>query len=204
MSGLQVPAPPYVGPPANFTPGDNKPIKRIVIHSAVCPCGKGWARKIARLFSTGAVKGSAHYVVDPYETVQAAYDSVICWHAPPNGGSLGVEMTDYPGPVPDDKPWTAAYKAARRAWRWRKAEQKLMLQQTAKLVGQLCAYYRVPPEYVGVRGLKAGKRGVTTHNAVSSAFKQSTHWDPGFWPRRRFMKMVRQEYRRVRAEAARG
>jgi hypothetical protein len=35
------------------------------------------------------------------------------------------------------------------------------------------------PVAVDVAGLLRGDRGITTHDAVSKAFKQSTHWDPG-------------------------
>jgi hypothetical protein len=47
-------------------------------------------------------------------------------------------------------------------------------------------------EYVDVAGLKAGKRGVTTHNNVSLAFKKSTHTDPGpNFPMSHYMDLVR-------------
>ena len=52
--------------------------------------------------------------------------------------------------------------------------------------------------------MKAGKRGVTVHAVVTKAFGQSTHWDPGWWPRRKFMRMVRAEMARLKKEAARG
>lgn len=181
------PSPRYAGPPAHSSGTDNKPIHRIVIHSAVCPCAPGWARKIAAYFRTDAAGGSAHYVVDPTEVVQAAYDSVVCWHAPPNRHSLGVEMCDQPSRLPG---------------RWVRANQKAMLRRTARLVAELCLAYDVPPVYVGRRALKAGKHGVTTHAAVSAAFKLSTHWDPGSWPRRSFMRMVQAEVAAIRKEAS--
>src|SRR5690349_19229744 len=107
MPKFKAPEPVYLGPPAHFTAGDNKPVSRIVIHSTVSECKAGGAREIAAYFRTKAAGGSAHYVVDPSEVVQAAYDSVVCWHAPPNEHSLGIEMCDTPGPLPNDKPGTA-------------------------------------------------------------------------------------------------
>lgn len=195
------PSPTYVGPPAHSSGTGNKPINRIVIHSTVSPCAPGWAQRIARYFMGASAGGSAHYVTDPDETIQAAYDDVVCWHAPPNDGSLGIEMCDTPGPVPNDKPWSAAWKAARRAWRWRKPEQQKMLARTAVLTAELCLAYDVPPWFRTPAQLRAGKHGVTTHANVSKAFGQSTHWDPGFWPRRRFMRMVRAEVARIKATA---
>ena len=108
-------------------------------------------------------------------------------------------MCDIPGPVPGDGKIPALLKAARRTWRWRRPEQKQMLERTAKLTARLCAAYGVPPHFIGRADLLAGKNGVTTHNEVSQAWHESTHWDPGFWPRRRFMRMLRAEYRRLKA-----
>lgn len=191
MSKIEPPAPPYVGPPAHFSLGDNKPISRIVIHSTVSSCKAGGARQIAGYFRSKAAGGSAHYVVDPSAEVQVAYDSVICWHAPPNEHSLGIEMCDTPGPVPGDKPGTAKYKAAKRAWRWVNPDQMAMLDRTARLTAQLALAYDVPLTFLSPEALRAGEHGITTHANVSAAWGQSTHWDPGFWPRRRFMRLVR-------------
>lgn len=198
MSTFRAPSPPYLGPAAHTSEGDNKPINRIVIHSTVSPCVPGGARKIAEYFRSEKAGGSAHYVVDPAEVVQVVYDGVIAWHAPPNAHSLGIEMCDIPGPVPGDGVSAAAVKAARRVWRWRKTEQKQMLRRTAALTAQLALAYDVPIQFLGTRDLSAGKRGITTHNNVSITWRQSTHWDPGFWPRRRFMRLVRAEAERLR------
>lgn len=194
------PAPAYVGPPAHYSAGSNKPITRLVIHSTVSPCEPGGARRIGAYFRSPEAGGSAHYITDPDEAVQAAWDSVVCWHAPPNPGSLGFEMCDIPGPVPGDKPHTAAWRALRRAWRWRRPEQRAMLRRTAELVAQAALAYGVPLRYIGPRKLRAGAHGITTHAAVSRAWGQSTHWDPGFWPRRRFVRLVRAAAQRIREE----
>lgn len=194
------PAPPYVGPPYRSSQGTNKPIRRIVIHSTVSPCEEGGARRIGAYFRSSSAGGSAHYVIDPGEVVQSAYDSVICWHAPPNQGSLGLEMCDYPGPVPDDEPRSARWKAAKRSWRWVRPNQRRMLRRTARLTAELCLAYGVPPRFLSLNQLRGGASGVTTHASVSKAFGQSTHWDPGFWPRRRFMRLVRRHYAKLDKE----
>lgn len=193
----KAPAPPYLGPANKSSAGSNKPVKRIVIHSTVSPCEPGGARNIARYFRSSAAGGSAHYVVDPGEEVQVVYDSVVAWHAPPNPNSLGVEMCDMPGPVPGDKPGSARWKALKKAWRWRKSNQRKMLARAARLTAELCAAYDVPPVFLTPAKLRAGRRGITTHANVSAAWRQSTHWDPGFWPKRRFMRMVRRELRAI-------
>lgn len=188
------PAPLYIGPPRNHGPRTNKPIHHVVIHSTVSKCERGGARKIARYFMQTQRDASAHYITDPGEVVQGLYDSWVGYAAPPNQHKLHVEMCDIPGPVPDDSVSAARRKALRRAWRWVRPEQRAMLENTAQLVGQLCAAYDIPPWFRGVRDLKAGRRGVTTHACVSKAFRQSTHWDPGWWPRLRFMRRVRHHY----------
>ena len=199
MTNVQAPAPPYLGPPAHFSPGDNKPIHRVVIHSTVSDCKPGGARATAAYFRSQGAGGSAHYAVDPGEVVQAAYDSVVAWHAPPNQHSLGIEMCDRPGPVPDDPPGSARRKALRRSWRWVQPSQRAMLDRTARLTAQLCLAYDVPIQWIGVERLRAGERGITSHANVSQAWHQSTHWDPGWWPRRRFMRLVRAHAKELQA-----
>lgn len=176
------PSPPYLGPARHHGGPGNKPIRRIVIHGTVSPCEPGMARKIAAYFRTTDRAASAHYVVDPREVVQVVGDSVIAYHAPPNPGSLGVELCDrVTGPLS----------------RWEDANHIDMLDLAAVLVAQLCLAYDVPARYIGPLGLRLGRRGITTHAAVSRAWNQTDHWDPGAWPRRAFLKEVR---RYVRAQ----
>lgn len=198
---IDPPAPPYEGPAAHTSPGANLPPTRVVIHSTVSPCEPGGRHDIAAYFRSPQSGGSAHYVTDPVGVAQVVGDHEIAWHAPPNPHSLGIEMTDIPGPVPGDSLPAAAVKALRRLWRWRRPNQQAMLHVTAQLTAHLCAAYGVPVRYIGPRQLRAGAHGVTTHNAVSRAWGQSTHWDPGFWPRRRFMRLVRDYHHQLLHEA---
>lgn len=183
------PAPPYAGPPYRSSAGNNKPIDRVVIHSTVSSSRPGTARGIARYFRSSSAGGSAHYVIDADETLQTAYDSVIAWHAPPNAHSLGVELCDDPSDP-------------RGLRRWDDPDHAAVLERAALLVAELCLAYGVPARYLGPVRLKLGRRGVTTHAAVSTAFRQSTHWDPGTWPRRRFMRRVRAHIKRLELERA--
>lgn len=178
------PTPPYVGPAYHHGEADNKPIRRIVLHSTVSPCVPGGARSVAAYFRTQAAGGSAHYVCDPAETVQVVYDSVVAYHAPPNQHSLGIEMCDQP--------------SATSGARWADENHRKMLERVAELTARLCLAYGVPTRYRSARQLRSGRHGVTTHNEVSRAFGQSTHWDPGVWPRRRFMRKVRRYARQIR------
>lgn len=178
------PSPPYLGPAAHHGDDNNKPIRRIVIHSTVSACVPGGARAIAGYFRSAAAGGSAHYVVDPREVVQVVYDSTVAYHAPPNLHSLGIELCDMPTTV--------------SAGRWADANHVAMLERAAELTAQLAVAYGVPTSYCSARQLRAGAHGITTHHEVSLAFGESTHWDPGSWPRRRFMRKVRKYARQIR------
>lgn len=182
------PAPPYVGPCSKSSAGDNKPIKRVVMHgtTGAGSCSDGYARRIATYFRSSNAAGSAHYVVDPGETLQTAYDSVICWHAPPNANSIGVELCD-----PVEGPLS----------RWDDRDHRRMLKRAARLVAELCLAYDVPVRLVNPRKLKRGIGGICEHSDVSEAFRQSSHWDLGKFPRRRFIRMVRAEVEAIKAGA---
>lgn len=176
------PAPKYLGPGKDSGDG-NKPIRRIVMHGTVSPTVEGGARNIAAYFRSANARGSAHYVVDPGETVQVVWDSRVAWHAPPNAHSIGVELCDMVGNSAGPLPLS----------RWDKGPHKAMLERAAKLVAGLCLAYDVPPVMRGPKGLRAGKKGICEHDDVSDAWGQSSHWDLGRFPRKRFARMVRAE-----------
>lgn len=197
MTGLA--SPPVVGGvPAHHSGEGNKPIHRVVIHSAVMPCEVGRARQLGAMNASGATGGSWHYATDPGEAIQCSWDSFVCWHAPPNDHSLGIEMADTPG----KRPATLALRRL-NPWRWRDKNHAAMLRVTARLTAELCVDYRLPVKFINARELRAGHKGVTTHAQVTRAFHQSTHWDPGWWPRRRFMRMVREQVQAIHADQVR-
>lgn len=180
------PSPPYLGPPAHYSAGNNKPPTRVVIHCTVSPCARGGARDTAAYFRGRSSGGSAHYAVDPGEVVQPAYDSVICWHAPPNPHSLGVEQCD---PMKG------------KGNRWKDADHQAMLKRGAELVAQLCLAYDIPIQRIDATDLKLGRKGICGHDDVSDAFHQSSHWDPGpAFPWEDFMGMVRRAARGLSAK----
>lgn len=186
MPSYEPPAPVYLGPPFRKSAGSNKPVNRIVLHGTVSPTERGGARAIAAFFRSDRAGGSAHYVVDPGEVVQVTWDSVIAWHAPPNTRSIGVEMCDWVGAPP-------ARSTPLPLSRWRDRPHTEMLERTARLVAQLCLANDIPVRILGPAGLRASRRGICEHSDVSQAWQQSTHWDLGYFPRRRFMRMVRHQ-----------
>jgi hypothetical protein len=176
----------------------NHPPTLVVIHSAVMDCKVGAARLLGAWNRDGTTGGSWHYATDPAETIQCSYDRFVCWAAPPNGHKLHIEMADRPIPKPTAR--GRALQALRKTWRWRTLEHRKMLERTARLTAGLCLAYGLPPRYVGPIGLKLGRKGWTTHAAVTLAFRQSTHWDPGWWPHRRFARRVRAIHAELLAE----
>lgn len=184
MTKYKAPEPPYVGPPHRHSGQGNKPITRIVLHGTVSAPVKGGARDIARYFRSPSAGGSAHYIIDPGEVVQSAYDSWVAWHAPPNPHSLGIEFCDWVGkngtPLPLDR------------W-WKDDAHWDMLRLGSRLVAELALFYKVPRTFVGAAALKTGRGGLCEHSDVSEAWHQSSHWDLGEFPRQRFLRLVRNE-----------
>lgn len=171
--------PKYVGPVAHSSGNGNLPLNRIVIHCTAGADAKG-ATGTARYFQDPNATGSAHYVVDPNATVQCAYDAVVCWHAPPNTHSLGIEI--------------CCSLANDGKGHWQLASHVTMMQHTATLVAVKCIEHKVPAVKLSVADLLAGKHGICGHVDVSNAFHQSTHTDPGhYFPWSQFMAMVQSE-----------
>ena len=201
---IRPPSPPVVGGhPHHHSGTRNKPIMRLVIHSAVIPCEPGRARQLGQWNRDGTTAGSWHYAIDPDEAIQCSYDSYVCWHAPPNAHSLGFEMCDTPGRRPDARRGSRLWWNLRKSWRWAGRNHRKTLHRTARLVAHAALAYDVPIRFLSPAELLAGRRGITTHANVSKAFRQSSHWDPGWWPRRRFMRLVRRHARELKGRKTR-
>jgi N-acetylmuramoyl-L-alanine amidase CwlA len=184
MTSYPAPSPQFVE--ARWMGGRQTP-RLVVMHSTVSPCAIGGALNIARMFALMDRVASAHYVVDPADTIQCVPDHRVAFHCGYNDDSIGVEMCEYPS-------WT-------NLARWSTRPHRRMRRRAVDLVAQLCLAYAIPPHYVGPRALLAGRHGITTHRAMSRAFKRSTHWDPGAWPRRAFMRAVRRRIDELKAAA---
>lgn len=159
--------------------GTQYQINRIVIHCTVSPTGRGWARKIANYFQSANAGGSAHYVVDAYEIVKTLPESTVAYHAPPNTGSIGVELCDWQKGKPS---------------RWEDAEHVAMLTLAAPLVRDIAEQHDIPLVWLSPADLRAGKRGVCGHVDVSRAWGRTDHGDPhmgGPFPTNKFMDMIK-------------
>lgn len=183
------PPAPFGGVPKHHSGQTNAPVELVVIHSAVMPCRRGMASVLARWNREGTTGGSWHYSTDPYETFQCSWDRYVCHAAPPNAHKIHIEMADHPVPVPAGRTKRALVEL-RKSWRWARKEQRMMLHRTARLTAELCLANGLPPYYRTAAQVRAGAKGWTTHAQVTNAWGQSTHWDPGWWPRRRFGALV--------------
>jgi N-acetylmuramoyl-L-alanine amidase CwlA len=185
---IKAPSPKFIKARWHGGPQDEKDLKWVVLHSTVSPCEPGGAQAIAEFFAKTDHPASAHYVVDTAERRQCVGDHTVAYHCGYNYGSLAVEMCEYP---------------SNDVKRWNDTAHRQLEINAAHLVARLCLVYKIRPYYVGRFRLLAGWKGVTTHAQMSKAFKKSTHWDPGAWPRLRFMREVRRHYRHLKARAGR-
>lgn len=175
---------PYVEGSHKHMSGANGPITRIVIHATCSATKDGGAMANAHYFQQDNAGGLAHYVVDPDAVVQCCKEDTACWHAPPNHGSIGVELTD---PQGDNH----IQAGASDPHRWANADHEKMLRLAAKLVAEIAARTGVPLVKVSAADLKAGKHGICGHGDVSQAFGQSDHDDPqSAFPWGHFMDLV--------------
>lgn len=181
---VSAPHPPFIE--ARWYGGKQSVLKWIVMHSTVSPCRVGQAKATAYYFAKTDRKASAHYVQDPKERYQCVPDHNVAWHCGYNYGSIAVEMCEFPN-------WDRK--------RWDDEPHREMERRAARLVARLTLAYNIRPFYVPWPALLLGVKGVTTHRQMSLAFRRSTHWDPGAWRRRRFMKEVRRQRKLLKAAA---
>lgn len=168
---------PFIQSP-HVTRTDGRRIDLIVIHTMELDERRDTAERCAAWFTDPAAKVSAHYCVDADSIVQCVRDQDVAWHAPgANHNGIGIEHAGRAAQA--DRDWGDAYSTA-------------MLDRSATLVAELCRRYEIPVAWLGAVELREGQRGVTTHKAVTDAFKRGGHGDPGQgFPAKRYLALVR-------------
>ncbi len=167
----------------NFTPQNGpRRVDLIVIHCMESQEKPDTAETVAAWFaSEKAPSASAHYCLDVDSIVQCVREQDIAWHAPgANAHGIGIEL---------------AGRAAQSEAEWLDMYGRTMLQRAAWLVADRCVFYGLPPVPISAPRLREYPlaRGITTHAAVSAAFRKSTHTDPGpHFPAEFFFEMVRE------------
>lgn len=168
---------PFVESP-HVTRTGGRRIDLIVIHTMETDEKGDTAENVAQWFRNPKSKVSAHYCVDANSIVQCVRDEDVGWHAPgANHDGIGIEHAGRAKQTGRD--WSDAYSVA-------------MLERSAALVAELCRKHSIPVTWLYAADLKAGKRGITPHKAVSDAFRRSSHWDPGTgFPVEGYLRLVR-------------
>lgn len=166
---------------ANYTRVDaSRPrrVKHVVLHSMEAPEREGTALRVAQFFAgSNAPQASAHFCVDSREIVQCVDERHVAWHAPGcNSSGIGIEHAGY---------------AKQNAEQWMDPYSRAMLLLSVELCADVCKRHGIPAVALDAGALRAGLPGITTHAAVSQAFKRSTHWDPGMgFPLKWYVKAV--------------
>ena len=170
---------PFVESP-HVTRTNGRKIDLVVVHTMEIAETGDTAELCARWFQNPTAKVSAHYCVDNDSIVQCVREQDVAWAAPgANSNGIQLEHAGYARQTGRD--WADAYSTA-------------MLALSARLVADICRRHRIPVAWLYAADLKAGRRGITTHAAVSEAFRRSNHWDPGpGFPFERFLARVRAE-----------
>lgn len=146
-------------------------ITYFVIHTAEAPLPEIGAEAVGRYFESKNARGSTQYGVDVNSTQQYTSDLTVAWGAPPlNRSGLHVEC---------------AGKASFTRGEWLR-NYAPMFERVGYLVAAKCRKYDIPLRVLTASQLKRigenpgkGKGGITTHDAVSDAWQESNHWDPG-------------------------
>lgn len=170
----------------NYTKAGRTKVDWIVLHSTENPIRPGTARNVAQWFaSSSAPQASAHYVVGPDQTIQCVNEADVAWAAP-GANRQGIQIEQVGQAFKTD--WTAAGVG--------ETDGLAVLEASARLTREICDRWSIPVERLDAAGLRAGKRGITTHAAVTEAFRKGTHVDPGCkgdvrWPWDLFLERVR-------------
>lgn len=155
-------------------------IKWCIIHSAEAADEIGpdhTAEAVANFFAQQSTQASTQLAADRDSCVRMLPDLVIPWAAPgANTNGLHIEI------------------CGRATWtrqEWMLPHHTPMLDRAAFKVAVWCFHYKIPARWVGPLGLRLGRKGLSTHNDVSQAFKKGSHWDPGpNFPKTFFLQLV--------------
>lgn len=165
-------------PARNFTPAKRTKVDVVVLHTTENFERPGIARDVALWFAgISAPQASAHFVVDAREVYRCVLERDVSWAAPgANANGIHIELCG---------------RAAQTEAEWDDEYSKAVLLLAARVAAEVCIRWQIPPVAVDVAGLLRRERGLTTHAAVSEAFKKSTHTDPGAgFPMARFVREV--------------
>lgn len=164
-------------------------LKWVVLHSTESTAS---ADKIAAYFASKTAGGSANMVVDSFTAYRTLPDLVVPWAAPgANAQGWHIEHCGFAS-------WTTE--------QWLDLRNNAMLRRSAYKVALRCHLYGIPARWVGFLGVRLGRKGITTHRAVSYAFPllaraAGFHTDPGTnFPRDYYLGLVKVYLAQIEAE----
>jgi len=179
---------PFIESPHINRTGGRK-IDLIVVHTMEMDEKGETAENCAQWFRNPGAKVSAHYCVDSNSIVQCVKDENVAWAAP-GANSDGIQIEHAGRAKQTGRDWSDPYSTE-------------MLERSAALAAELCAKYKIPVTWLYAADLVAGKRGITSHDAVSKAFKRGSHWDPGTgFPIERYLGLIRKHLGTAAGEVA--
>lgn len=124
---------------------------------------------------------SAHYICDAEQSIQCVPEACIAWTAKTTANHKGIQLE-------------LVGFALSTNWL---AEGRHTLERAARLVRAICSRWQIPMVKLGPAELLEGQRGICSHASCSTAWRESTHQDPGGpgdhrfpWPE--FLAMVRE------------
>jgi hypothetical protein len=141
----------------------------IVIHSAETPLAAGYAKSIAENWFGKSATTSAHFMVDPVETIRLLSDNVVSYAVGPNanGFTLNIEQ--------------AGYASLSRA-QWTTPAGMAQHTRVGALVAELAKAHGIPLRWATDAQIKAAAGGVVGgvcfHNDIHRVLGGTTHTDP--------------------------
>lgn len=153
-------------PSPNFTPGRPNQIQCLVMHSTESPMQVGIAKSLAgpNWFGKSSTGTSANAIFDPSGGVEMVKPGDRAWHV--GGGNDYTYGTEHCG------------YAAFTAEQWLTDDGKKMLTASALWNRQIAAEQGIPWVRLTVDEIKAGRRGLCTHNDCRQVWGGTTHTDP--------------------------
>lgn len=150
----------------SYTAGRIKTPRVIVLHTAEAPCEPGKAEAVARFLARSDIRASAHWVVDPANTVAQVAEADTAWAAPgANADGIQIEQCGYAAFTRDD--WASGPAIA------------MLHGQTAPLLRGIAARWGIPLVALTSADLLAGRSGICDHATVNEAYGRSDHTDCG-------------------------
>jgi len=141
----------------------------IVVHSAETPLKAGYANSIAVNWFGKSATTSAHFMVDPVETIRMLSDNVVSYAVGPkaNGFTLNVEQAGY-----------ARFSRAD----WTTPDGLAQHKRVGALVRELCDTRGIPLRWATDQQIRDAARGIPGgicfHNDIHRVLGGTTHTDP--------------------------